>query len=335
MFLAAGKDITQKGDKLYTITPEQLYTGISKAKPEIVDKIKQLRTIQNISTEQYRRMKVHLPYVVAASFNPPQRLTQNFAYTQHFILDIDHIDQKERDIDALKAELKADLRVKLMFISPGGNGLKLLFELSEKCYDSGKYSLFYKIFAEKFAVQYALEQVVDKKTSDVTRACFISHDEDAYLNLNCFPVIMSDYVDFEQVYEARKLEKKYEKIENLQETEKPEILNPIDDDKLLEIKKKLNPNISLKKEKQIYVPPELDEAIKQVEELMHANKIEIVEIVNIHYGKKFNFLLDKRKAEINLFYGKKGFTVVISPKTGTNAEFNEICYRLLCQIFYG
>ena len=310
MYLVAGKSITQKGDKLFTITPEQLFNGITKPKPVIADKIKQLRTIQSISPQQYRKLKVHLPYVVAANFNPPHRLTANFSYTQHFILDIDHLSQKEREIAVLKNELAQDPRVKLIFISPSGNGLKVLFELAEKCYDSGKYSLFYKVFAEKFASQYMLEQVVDKSTSDVTRACFISHDTEAYFNPDCIPIIISDFANFDELFEIRKQEKKYKKLEKSVKEKTTELINPLDDDKIVEIKKKLNPNIRTKREKQIFVPSELEDTIVLVKKSVQEHDIVISSIVNIHYGKKFSFELNKLKAEINLFYGKKGFTVI-------------------------
>ena len=46
------------------------------------------------------------------------------------------------------------------------------------------YSLFYKKFVKSFSEQYDLQQVVDAKTSDVSRACFLSHDKDAFYNEN-------------------------------------------------------------------------------------------------------------------------------------------------------
>lgn len=334
MELSVGKNITQKQDKLFKIPFEHLVHSIKKPKTEIAEKIKQLRTIQNISVQEYRKLKVHLPYVVAAQFNPPYRLSANFTFTQHFILDIDHFSDDGKDINELKHQLKSDPNIKLIFVSPGGNGLKVFFELSEKCYDKAKYSLFYKTFALQFAGQYNLKQSIDLSTSDVTRACFISYDADLYYNPDNLPLIMSDFLDFNQLSEIRKQEKQLENIEKKQEKTKPQVLNPIDDEKLLEIKKKLNPNIRTRKPKQIYVPPELEKIIDDVEQLVNKHQISIEKISNIHYGKKFNFVLDNKKAEINLFYGKKGFTVVKSPKSGTNPELNDICYQLLCSIFY-
>jgi len=335
MNLSAGRNITQKDDKLYNVTPEQIFEAIKKPKPEIADKIKQLRTIQSISPEQYRKLKVHLPYIVAAQFNPPTRLIAHFASTKAFILDIDHLEMYGKDLETLKKELSADPRVLMLFVSPGGNGIKVMMELAEKCYDSAKFSLFYKIFAEKFALQFGMEKYIDKGTSDVTRACFISLDAEAYFNPNPIPVILADYIDFEQLEETRKIEHKWKLDEKNLPKEKPTVINPIDEQKLLEIKLKLNPNIKLKKEKIIYVPQELEEIVQKIKDKMSENNIITDQLVNIHYGKKCMFSLGDKKAEINIFYGKKGFSVVKSPKTGTHGELNEICFSLMCEIFYG
>ena len=39
--------------------------------------------------------------------------------------------------------------------------------------------------------------------------------------------------------------------------------------------------------------------------------------------------LGTKLAEINLFYGKKGFSVIKSPRTGTNVELNELTMMLI------
>ena len=39
--------------------------------------------------------------------------------------------------------------------------------------------------------------------------------------------------------------------------------------------------------------------------------------------------LGKREAEINLFYGKRGFSVVQTPRSGTNAELNDLMAELI------
>ena len=42
-----------------------------------------------------------------------------------------------------------------------------------------------------------------------------------------------------------------------------------------------------------------------------------------------------KQAEINLFFGKKGFSVVQSPRTGTNAELNQLMADLIIGFING
>ena len=41
--------------------------------------------------------------------------------------------------------------------------------------------------------------------------------------------------------------------------------------------------------------------------------------------------MGQKEAEVNLFYGKRGFSVVISPRRGTNEELNNVVAELIQQ----
>lgn len=334
--IMAGKNIKQKNDPLQKLDIERLFKGIVNPKANIITQINQLRMVLTLDPSRYRALKTSLPYVCCANFNPPFRRNENFGSIRHFIIDIDHLSEKEINLENLKAKLKKDSRVELMFTSPSNNGLKVFFRLFEKCYDAGKYSLFYKIFARDFSKQYQLDQVLDKSTSDVSRACFISYDTDAYYNPEPETINLSAFVDFENLAEVRETEQKL-KEEQLK-TKPDEQIKPekqtLSIDILDEIKAKLNPKIKTKKDKIIYVPEELEKEIEKVSAHLKNHNIETKEVTNIHYGKKFVFKLNEYWAEINLFFGKKGFTVVVSPKSGSNADLADICYKLMCEIFY-
>ena len=53
---------------------------------------------------------------------------------------------------------------------------------------------------------------------------------------------------------------------------------------------------------------------------------------NINYGKKMVFVINNIWAEINIFYGKKGFSVVKTPKHGSNSELADIVQKILCEL---
>ena len=55
----------------------------------------------------------------------------------------------------------------------------------------------------------------------------------------------------------------------------------------------------------------------------------VTEIISIQYGKKIRIKMGLKEAEINLFYGRRGFTVVKSPRCGTNEELNDVSAQLI------
>jgi hypothetical protein len=330
--LQAGKNITQVNDPMQKLQVDQLYKALCKPRPNIQDAIVQLRNVLTIDAKKYSLLKRKLPYVTCGIFNPPFRRTEHFASIEVFILDIDHISEKGLTCDQLKEKLKADRRIELMFESPGGDGLKILFRLSEKCFDHAKYSMFYKVFAQAFSEQYGLNQVIDTRTSDVARACFISVDRKAFYNQEAEKIKMITYIDFNdpfQVMEIKAAENKETKSESPEPKEKE-----LTDDILQNIKQKLNPNIRTSKPKNITIPTELDEILPNVTE--HTKKYEIViaEVKNIHYGKQIKFAAGHHFAVINLFYGKNGYKVVVTNKSGSSEQLAEIAKKVLCELLY-
>ncbi len=333
--LQAGKLITQINDPLVKIQPEYLYHAVKNPKPEVAAAIRQLRLVHSIDENRYRQMKKQLPYVTCGIFNPPFRRTENFGWISHFILDIDHLSQKELNLENIKAKLTADQRIKLIFTSPGEDGLKVLFSLKDKCFDAAQFSLFYKVFARSFSVQYQLEQVIDKQTSDVTRACFISFDPDATYNPMAESVDLTAFVDFSNplgTFELQKELQKEEKDNVVEIRQEDQDSRGPDPDTLATIKARLNPSYRTKREKIIFVPEEMENTVTQIITNLQNEGIETKEVINIHYGKKFKFRLEAKEAEINVFYGKRGFTVVQSPRNGTHPELNNVCAQLISEL---
>lgn len=334
--LQAGKSVTQKDDLLKKVQPDYLFHAVVNPKPEIAAAIRQLRLLRTIDPKQYAFRKRQLPYVTCGIFNPPVRRTENFGWINHFILDLDHLESKNMLVSELKQKIVADTRVKLLFVSPGEDGIKIMFQLKEKCYDAALYSLFYRSFALSFAKQYQLEQVVDNLTRDVTRACFVSFDPEAYYNPGPELVDLESYVDRSNPFDVRELKHSLrEQEKEIPGVEQDEVPVGPDVDQWAAIREKLKPSGKTKKEKIIFVPEEMEKAVEKVSERVKNLDIEIKEVINIHYGKKFRFRYSVHEAEINLFYGKKGYTVVVSPRQGTQPELNEICAQVVNEIFNG
>ncbi len=330
--LQAGRNITIAGDPLQKVQIEYLYHAIKNPKPDVANRIKQLRIVKNIDTKQYAILKKQLPYMVCGIFNPAVRRTENFAYAAYFMLDIDHIAEKGLEIKTLRERVEADSRVMLSFLSPSEDGLKLLFRLNERCYDAGVFSLFYKLFATDFSKQYALDQVIDTRTSDVTRACFISYDENAHYNPLADAVDINAYVNtlnpHEMFWEKKQMEKAEKEQQALKDKEKPPKTD-VDSEVVQRIKEILLKTPPRVEKPPAYVPEQLNEIIGELSKYICQTGVEIKEIINISYGKKIRAKVGLKEAEINLFYGKRGFSVVQSPRTGTSAEMNQMLADLV------
>lgn len=90
-------------------------------------------------------------------------------------IDFDHV----QDIPALKKKLLADeyFETELLFISPSGDGLKWIIcaDLSEVSHQD-----YFKAVAAYILDTYHLE--VDNSGKDISRACFLPHDPEAFIN---------------------------------------------------------------------------------------------------------------------------------------------------------
>lgn len=334
--IMVGKNVTAKDDALQKIKVEYLYHKLIHPDAVIESKIRQLRIIRQLDPKQYSFLKRQLPYIVCGMFNPAYRRTENFGYTEYFIVDIDHIGEKEMSVSELRTRLIADTRVVLCFLSPGEDGLKLLFRLNERCYDAGIYTLFYKLFVLQFAKKYGLEQVIDARTSDVARACFVSIDAEAYYNPEAEVVDLNTFMNIEDTSELFRIKKQLENDKLLPAKQNDTALQRTpDDDALKQIRALLNPGgRSLTPKREAFIPQELNELMEKLVPHIEQAGIAVAAIENINYGKKLKMKMGLKEAEINVFYGKKGYSVITSPRRGTNDELNALMAQLIEQYLY-
>lgn len=326
--IQVGSNIACKDDPLKKVDLDYLYHSLINPKPDISMRIRQLRLIRNLDAKQYSLQKRQLPYLVCGVFNPPYRKGENFAYTEYFILDVDNISEKGYEITSLRSVLQSDTRVVMCFVSPGEDGLKLIFRLKDKCYDAGIYSIFYKAFAHQFSVQYNIGQVVDTRTCDVSRACFISIDSEAYYNPNADTVDLTAFVNEDNPFSVAQLkhDTKSTDVNDTVANEDSAVQTPDPDDETMrKIKELLNPKLAKKQHaKPVFVPEVLEDIINDLKTYIENTGVIVEAISSIQYGKKISMRVGLKRAEINLFYGKRGFSVVKSPRCGTSSELNDL-----------
>ncbi len=143
-----------------------------------------IRTIRLCAYAERRRQlkQQYLPYFNCGSFKDNNRKDSNFIQTQHLLLDCDHIMDH---IDELKEQLKQDPDVFAVFLSPSGDGLKIIYTLDKPVIDASMFRTLYGQMSAAFKDKYGI--TVDN-TADPSRACYLSHDPDIYVNQNAEPV---------------------------------------------------------------------------------------------------------------------------------------------------
>lgn len=337
--ISCGNNIRSTEENLQKVRVDYLYQCIRVPRTDVAEKIARLRIIKGLDAKMYATQKRELPFFVCGMFTPAFRRKENFAYTEYFVLDIDHVQEKGHDLGELKQRLVNDSRVVLCFISPGQDGLKLMFKLKSRCYDAGIYSIFYKLFASMFSKQYNLQQVIDDRTCDVSRACFMSIDPDVYYN----PV--AELVDWEQLVNEQNSMALFENVKQVEEEqhqlgkecEKDELVsNEPGAETMQRIKSLLNPARAKKEKiKEYFVPGILNDIIGDLKRYIEETGAIVTEIRDISYGKKIGVQVGVKFAEINLFYGKRGFNVVKSPKQGTSEELNAVVAELVTAFIEG
>ena len=290
----------------------------------IASLVARLRRLKKIDQKGYQQQKKILPFVTGSEFRNDIRKGENLVAAHCFILDIDHI-KTQPDLQSIKDKLATDTRIKLMFVSPGEDGLKVFFNLASPIENSKTFSDFYKSFTTRFAQQYKLEKYLDFKTHDATRVCFISNDESAYYNPD------SDLVTWQKFIQSSDLFQQAEKYAKQQE--KPTSENEPVQEVYKEILQKLNPKTPRPK-RDVFVPPILNNVIAPIEKGLKEYKFTLNKVEDIQYGKKINIVYEKQMAELNVFFGSKGFTVVKVNKRGTNAELAEVSKRIVEQVLF-
>lgn len=330
--LQVGQHITQADDELRKVPVERIYQGIAQPKDAFRNQIKRLRLVRAMDPKQYNRLKRELPYFVCGHFHPPHRRREHFAAIQHFVVDLDHFQVAGKDLEEVRDRLRADERVLLLFTSPGGDGLKVLFQLREPCFDAGLYALFYKAFIQKLAHQYGLEQVIDARTHDVTRACFLSVDAQAHFRPGAEAIVLEQYFDPANPEAQREVAKQHKELREQGPADPRPEKEPLSDEVLLNIKQKLNPNFRPRKQRNYYVPPELESIMPQVEERLQAMNMALAKTEPIQYGKKLTVAAGPHWAEVNVFFGKRGFSVVKTTKSGSNADLAAMAHQILYEL---
>ncbi len=335
--LYRGNHITHSREEiLQRVSTFEIYKEISKPRPELEKLVSRIRKVAAIDPNACQAIKKQLPYFTGSCFGSRPRKTENFEQAEHLIIDIDHCFDSKSRTDELRTSLAQDTRLQMMFISPGGMGLKLVYEMDEPCRNTKLFSDAYKTFAWQLARDHSLEGKIDLATHDVTRVCFLSSDPEAYFNPQADKISWKSYLPagelFVEYTEDRTGDGEYAiEIPTEEPSNRPNDIKP---DVYREILARLNPGKRVRPPKNHYVPGILNLVEEPVRKAVGAFHIQVDEIADIQYGKKYRFSHGLHQAELNIYYGKKGFSVVISPRCGTHDDLNRLVHALVSEAIF-
>jgi hypothetical protein len=316
-----GGRITQPNDPLQRFSLGELYKTIRQEDSALARQTEQLRAMLEIDPKAYQKNKTALPYCTAGIFHPAFRKTEHFAAAGYFIFDFDHID----DLDILEdrfERLKQDTRVALLFHSPGRHGIKCFLQLNDQCADRYYFTDRYKKLLFTFSEEHQLTEFADYRTHDVTRACFIAHDPLVYINEEPTTIVL----DAIQVEDNKLFT---EQVKQMEQERKVSFPDTLPDPTLLRIKQTLNPDFKPKLKREIHVPPAITEMMPVLGEKLRSQGLQLLDTQPIQYGRQIRVGMDRYWAEVNIFYGQRGFSIVKTTKTGSTPELADLVYQLI------
>jgi hypothetical protein len=297
-----------------------------------------LRRVRQLDQSAYTRLKTRMPFFCCGRFRQGIRRSEHFEQIEAWVLDVDHYSGDESAMIALAARLQADDRVALLFRSPGGDGIKLLFRLNTPCTDTKQFSDAYKAFAFSFGEQYGLGKHIDFRTSDVTRVCFLAHDPFACMNP------MAELVDWQAMLPEQTqpvladlfgTRLAAQAQQGAEEPQKPGRSHAIHPDTYADILRKLQtkarPNPLTR---QVFVPQAVALALPVVQAALETHGIAVAEVRDIQYGKQLALRCGVDTAACNLFYGKRGFSVVQVLRRNANEHLGQLVVHIAEQAIF-
>ena len=333
--LSFGTRITSSNDALRPVSLADVLAMVT-TDAALQTATERLRRLGRMDKEAVKTVKTRLPYVVGSTFGPqpspqgaPQvltalRRTEAFVAAHYFVLDLDHCPGLN---GAVPDAIRQNDAVALAFVSPGGEGLKLFFRLDNPCTDPRRFTVAYRNFASDFGSRHRFASSLDLRTSDVTRACFLAHDATAHHNPDALPVDWQAWLtdaDAEiDLFGERAVA-----------TLSPAVDRPINEAAYRDVLRQINPRSPVRREKQTHVPDELLMLEPVVRTICGRLNWELRAVEPLNYGLKFVVRQGCRTAELNVCYGKRGFSLVRSPKTGTDPALSDLLYAELFALLF-
>ena len=149
---------------------------IIKTESKLEEIIQRLRSTKEEKIQSQIK-KTELHWFSFGEYRNNHRANKDFQSIKVLTDDLDHI---QIDISALKAKLKADPTVMVVFDSPRGNGLKIFYELETPICSVEEYEEVYEFYYEEFYQKYGIKP--DHCEKSAVQVCYFSFDPNLYFN---------------------------------------------------------------------------------------------------------------------------------------------------------
>jgi|GEM_PF-3450750 len=160
---------------------EEIIAIIKEGKAGISRKIKTYRECikkKGKENESCAKLKDDLPYFTTAGCFGKRRSKEFMVkYSNLTVLDIDDLHGKGVSIKEIKRRVKKIPESYVGFVSPGGNGYKIIVKLDTSAENHKAVTTDLMSFYQK-----RLKVKIDPSGKDLARPCFLSHDPDLYYN---------------------------------------------------------------------------------------------------------------------------------------------------------
>lgn len=307
-----GTALKKSQSPLQTSSLDKVYEQIVNDE-DLKQRSKVLRSTIKYDRDRYRHLKTHLPYFTMSLFSPPVRRADHLDAALGCILDIDYEEQLDMDT---YYNVRQDPRVALSYISPSGHGFKLVFLLEQPIHDAVLYSRFYKSFSNHFAEQYRLAHVIDFQNSDATRVSFMCHDADCQINQDPFTIVAQDYGGGGDGVAVLPSDSPLPKRQQIAPDVYRDILTKLESKpRIVDRRPSISSHITL--------------ILPQIKESLGLYDIAITGHEAIQYGVRLLISKGVDQGEVNVYHGKKGYSVVASPKRGTHPQLNEVAKHII------
>jgi hypothetical protein len=178
-----------KNIKFNRVPIEYVDKKVKEGSDTLKEKIQQIRELnekmnntsdpseKNEIKKQMDSLKLSLDYFSLCQFHNDERRNNNFLSTWGLLFDFDDVE----NVEEKRKEIEFDPLVYRCFLSPSGNGLKVIIRLKQSITEIDSYRRVYLYYMNELKNKFGINP---DNTIDPSRSCSMSYDPDLYINDN-------------------------------------------------------------------------------------------------------------------------------------------------------